>query len=316
MTDPNPARRDFAPSKAGSTVQVAPKAHHTRLSFPFSASAETLPASLPTVAEILASKDDLLPCIFDKRHIRRVGEHFCVKHGDVKLDEADNMHFVAQHSRGRMLVPRLYAAFHDEDTNSNFIIMEYIPGQSLEALWKDLDEQGRTRVARQLKESLDTLRQIPSHGYYGRLGRRPFDDIFLGSDTLPCGPFETEAEMNEAFYQRYMSLHPDLTLGRGAFYRDCVFPTVMKGHSPVFTHGDLQAKNILISADGMPYIIDWECSGFYPSYWEYTNALWTSRRWSDDWFRFLGGFLDEHVVEFKCMENLLGDLLRAPQPGI
>lgn len=173
------------------------------------------------------------------------------------------------------------------------------------------------RVAQQLKTSFDALRQIPSQGYYGKLGAQSYDDIFLGSTTLPCGPFQTEHDLNDAFYRRYISLHPELAPGRGTFYRDCVFATVMRGHAPVFTHGDLQAKNILLRAsDGLPVLIDWECAAWYPSYWEYTNALWTSRRWGDDWFRFLGGVLEEHVIEFQCMENLLSDLLDKPQPGV
>lgn len=201
--------------------------------------------------------------------------------------------------------------------------MEYIPGQTLETLWDDLGKDSRARICQYLKAYFDALRQIPSqegnncYYYYGKLGSQPYDDIFLGSATLPCGPFQTEHDLNEAFHQRYVSLHPELAPGKGAFYRDCVFPAVLRGHAPVFTHGDLQAKNILVRAvDGRPVLLDWECAAWYPSYWEYTNALWTSRRWGDDWFRFVGGFLEEYVVEFKCMENLLSDLLDKPQPGV
>lgn len=63
---------------------------HFQMAFPFFPSKDTLPALLPTMAQILASKD-LFPCIFEKRYICRVGEHFLVKYGAVKLDEAENM---------------------------------------------------------------------------------------------------------------------------------------------------------------------------------------------------------------------------------
>lgn len=308
MADHNMSTEAYASAVTTGQPSYAP------LTFPFVAA--ELPAPLPTIPEILAS-DDIFPCIFNKRSIRRVGQHFIVKHGEIKLDEAENMHFVTEHSNGKILVPKLYAAFHNDETNSNFIIMELVKGQSLEEMWDELGRDGRTRVAESLKQMFGTMRNIPSQGYYGRLAHRPFDDIFIGSNTLACGPFATEAELNDAFFQRYKSLHTELSPGRGEFYRDVVFPTVMKGHEPVFTHGDLQAKNIIIrSEDGKPCIIDWECSAWYPSYWEYTNSLWTSRRWSDDWFRFLGEFLDTYVVEFNSMENLLGDLLDAPQPGV
>lgn len=61
------------------------------MEMPYYAPTETLPTSLPTVAEIVASKD-LFPCIFEKRYICRVGEHFLIKYGNVKLDEAENMY--------------------------------------------------------------------------------------------------------------------------------------------------------------------------------------------------------------------------------
>lgn len=287
------------------------------LLFPYFAPATILPAPLPTVADILRS-DDLYPCIFPDRHIRRVGHHFMVKHGRITLDEAETMYLVAQQcDEADLLVPRLYAAFRDEHTGSNFIIMEYIRGRPLDGIWDELGAEGRARVAGELRGAFDALRGVPSPGYYGRLGGRPYADIFLGSDALPCGPFETEAELNEAFCTRYDALHPELAAGRGAFYREKVFGVVMRGHGAVLTHGDFQAKNVLVrEGDGRPCVIDWECAGWYPCYWEYANALWTSRRWGDDWFRFVGEVLDEHVVEFKCVENLLGDLLDAPQPGV
>lgn len=107
---------------------------HVPLTYPYFAIARTLPAPLPTVAEIIASKD-MFPCIFDKRRICRVGEHFLVKHGQVKLDEADNMHFVAERCGNNVIVPRLYAAFHDEETKSNYIIMVMYPVQENNQLW-------------------------------------------------------------------------------------------------------------------------------------------------------------------------------------
>ncbi|PSR94349.1 kinase-like domain-containing protein [Coniella lustricola] len=372
---------------ATNNIPQWPASSNKRLTFPYFAQAATLPAPLPTMAEILAAKD-VFPCIFRKRCIRRVGEHYIVKYGEISLDEAENMHFVAENcgpdaarimqaategvdnSDGGngtakaddaavvgMIVPKLYAAFHDTETNSNFIIMEYVPGKSLEEAWNTLGRAGRARITKHLNAQFAAVRNIApdvedangcntedykhkhnhKHGghhnynangntnardaYYGRLGRRPYNDIFLGSSTLPCGPFNHESQLNEAFYQRYASLHPDLATGRGAFYRERVFPKILKGHPPVFTHGDLQAKNILVrEADGLPVVVDWECAAWYPSYWEYTNALWTSRRWGDEWWGFvgdvLGGGEGEFVVEFKCVENLMGDLLDETQPGV
>lgn len=43
-----------------------------------------------------------------------------------------------------------------------------------------------------------------------------------------------------------------------------------------FTHGDLGVQNILIRDGKIVAILDWECSGWYPEYWEYTKAHYNS----------------------------------------
>lgn len=43
-----------------------------------------------------------------------------------------------------------------------------------------------------------------------------------------------------------------------------------------FTHGDLGPQNILVRGSEVVAIIDWECSGWYPEYWEYTKAHYNS----------------------------------------
>lgn len=39
-----------------------------------------------------------------------------------------------------------------------------------------------------------------------------------------------------------------------------------------FTHGDLGVQNILVRDAKVVALIDWECAGWYPGYWEYTRA--------------------------------------------
>ena len=42
----------------------------------------------------------------------------------------------------------------------------------------------------------------------------------------------------------------------------------------VFTHGDLDPRNILVEEGHVTGIVDWEQSGWYPGYWEYVKAMW------------------------------------------
>jgi thiamine kinase-like enzyme len=67
----------------------------------------------------------------------------------------------------------------------------------------------------------------------------------------------------------------------GFFARN--LPKALANRSSVFTHADLQRKNILVlevpaSSPGprrleVSAVVDWEEKGWYPSYWEYASCF-------------------------------------------
>jgi thiamine kinase-like enzyme len=67
---------------------------------------------------------------------------------------------------------------------------------------------------------------------------------------------------------------------------------------PVFTHADLSPFNILLLGDKVVGIIDWELSGWYPHYWEYTSA-WLSSVTRTEWQGSIDKFLDPFPKELK-----------------
>ncbi|KAF5643559.1 kinase [Fusarium tjaetaba] len=112
-------------------------------------------------------------------------------------------------------------------------------------------------------------------------------------DGDPIGPFEDEASFSQ--YLR----HPD--------------DPARRGHQIVFTHADLNLRNILVDKvtrlDGtrgwvVSGIVDWENSGFYPEYWDCTKAQFEGFRWDERWtrallevFRPFGGYVKEIELE-------------------
>lgn len=79
-------------------------------------------------------------------------------------------------------------------------------------------------------------------------------------------------------------------------------------HDIVFTHGDLNPRNILAENGKITGIVDWENAGWFPEYWEYTKAHYTVRsviRWLAD----VVDVVFEGYREELYVENLLSDLL-------
>ncbi|KAG7294082.1 hypothetical protein NEMBOFW57_004144 [Staphylotrichum longicolle] len=275
----------------------------SRPSLPYYAPPDLLPAPLPTVADILASKS-FLSEVYNSTHVVRVGDHFIVKYGKwVTLQEGENMLFVRQTTN--IPVPTVYALFHDDETDFKFIVQEFIPGKTLEKVWPTLSDADKAAVASQLRRHMDELRGIPAPGFYGGIWRQPIQDYFftdvnLGTrphlDETISGPQETEEQWTEAMWRCLDDrVYGDDRL-RLPFLRQH-YHALFKGHKPVFTHADLLHENIMLREDGKTVvIIDWERSGWYPSYWEYGVATYLCRC-KDDWWKWLPKILDEWVAE-------------------
>ena len=142
---------------------------------PFFATPDLLPAPLPTTEAIEASQDLLKE--HDGRRVVRVGAHFVIKYGvDVALTEGENMLFLKQFST--IQIPDVYAIY---STKMRKINVSQSPisswrissGTVWTSCWASLDTQAKSTVVDQLQICFTQLRQIPSHGYYGLVGRRP-----------------------------------------------------------------------------------------------------------------------------------------------
>ncbi|PYH28587.1 putative PHD finger domain protein (Ing1) [Aspergillus neoniger CBS 115656] len=204
---------------------------------------------LPRIAEIEASTDILSdPCRSIK--VVRVKERFAVKSGfSIAPLEAENIRFVAANSKVR--VPKVYDDFLDPETQKRYIIMEYIPGTDLEKLAPSLSKDQKLKISKRIKEALDELRRIPSQGYLGNLNRTPYYEGILSTldrDPSISGPFDNEQGFNQGILKclgQRESRHY-VRLLHQAIQR------TLKGHRIVFTHADLQPKNVMVEEQKGP----------------------------------------------------------------
>ncbi|KAK6859397.1 Protein kinase-like (PK-like) [Apiospora arundinis] len=291
----------------------------TNYPLPYFADPRTLPVPLPTPKEIEASQDILKASA--SHRIVRAGTHYAVKYGvGVQLIEGENMLFVRRQCPS-IMIPTVYAMFsHDREGNghppTNYIVMEYVPGKNLESCWSSLDERAKGDVAAKLRTYFNQMRKIPSPGYFGALGKRPFCDDFVwlkeeceddkSQHYLTSGPFDSEAALLDALVAKY-EFHTQGVLQDGyrkhEYYR-YMLPRVLKSGTSVFTHGDLQLKNVILrEGDGEVVIIDWESAAWHPRYWEFYATMFCCQ-WKDDWHLWVGQILDEYPNEFAWMNMI------------
>ncbi|CAK7267353.1 hypothetical protein SEPCBS119000_002505 [Sporothrix epigloea] len=180
--------------------------------------------------------------------------------------------------------------------------MDRVAGQSLDKLWDGFDTTQKMEIVKQLKESFAAIRDLPDSGFFGSIDKTKMRDFFFLIDQyLPSihgpvdakspdyyseenrklrslrmkkpvpsieGPFDTEEALINGLLERFLAQDPERRRYTTEHYRIVLFKVLECSSRPIFTHGDLQLKNIMLQPNGRIVIIDWATSGWYPVYWE------------------------------------------------
>ncbi|KAJ9636997.1 uncharacterized protein PV06_08151 [Exophiala oligosperma] len=273
-------------------------AQYTPVEFPYYAPRNELPAPLPTIHDIQNATEIIDDGGWIEQKVVGIGP-FVVKYGEaVSLEEGQKMQFVRACTT-TVRVPRVYALFKDPLTPANYIVMEKIQGQTLQTLWASLDDGRKDRICRQLETNLTEMRALPSPGGYCALGNLPLNCPIY----CKVRPTSTEAEFNDALADACVRDVPDRHNPKEVWWTEYIrraFASSLRDHPPTFSHGDLQTKNIMVSPeDDTVTIIDWELSGWFPSYWEYTSAMIgaAGTMYETDWYKWMERFLVPYYNE-------------------
>lgn len=252
-----------------------------------------------------------------KRIVRYYDDTIVKFGGSVRLAEAEAMHMIAEQTS--IPVPRVIGAYLLEGIC--YIIMSFEKGQPLDVYWNSATEAQQEHVIEQLRDYVSQMRKIKGT-FIGGIDYAPCEDglfmwDFEGMDRA-YGPYQDEAAFNEGIIE---ALHrklppetfkepPDPTsAGYNKAWEDEQLVRSLKGHEIVFTHGDLNHSNILVRDDGTVVLIDWGCSGYWPSYWEYhrTTLMGTFRHdFIRQIVRFIPPFYQEALVIRHIWRKLLG----------
>ena len=178
-------------------------------------------------------------------------------------------------------VPKILA-FGQQD-GSVYQIQQFLPGQKLISVWKDLSPHVQEKLAAELAAYLKTLHSMPlsSSG-------------FASQDSKQCG---TWLELISGWFQRTLGEIEQLKIQMAPGFIELALnyfdenSQVLEGSVPALIHGDLTMVNILVDQGKISAILDFEYSMQVPIDYE----LWVMEAfclYPNDWA--------EEMDEFYC----------------
>ncbi|KAF5637190.1 phosphotransferase family [Fusarium sp. NRRL 52700] len=188
-----------------------------------------------------------------------------------------------------------------QENGVTFLYMEYIDGVTLRDRWDTLSAIEKSGVCEQLGSmitKMSRLHQAPGDPFIGNINRGAVRDmVFTDTNFPPAGPFSSAAEfhdcMSDMFKRPATANDPDLD---PASITD-PYREMLPDDCPIqFTHSDLNPVNIMVSQDSpcrILAILDWEQSGWYPTYWEFCKAELTVELHSEWQTLYLPKILDQ-----------------------
>ncbi|KAF2191259.1 kinase-like protein [Zopfia rhizophila CBS 207.26] len=165
--------------------------------------------------------------------------------------EARNIRFLKENTT--IPVPTVVEEWNEENKRY-FMLTKRIRGDAL-----------NTSIARQTADHLFQLRQLHSP-HMQSLSEQPLYSAFLFPNGygLPHGPLSSDDELWTEMETALKSV-PEKARWR--------LRERMPSAGPyTFTHGDLTNVNIIVEDGNLTGILDWEASGYFPVWWEFTCA--------------------------------------------
>ena len=216
---------------------------------------------------------------------------------DVDIYEAKAMAFIAN-SALSVPIPKVFRAEIFED-GTTVIEMENIPGETLQEIWPTLSEEGKKSFARQMNAILEQLRSLQGR-YIGSVEEGPVVD--MRRSTERGGPFSSEADFNTFLRQNTVSKTPKV-------YHRMLASFMLDTHRILFTHGDLSPRNIIVREGCIVGLLDWECAGWYPEYWEYIRFF-RNIYTRIDWHEYADIIFTDSYPNEVMTDHFLGRLTR------
>jgi aminoglycoside phosphotransferase len=167
--------------------------------------------------------------------------------------------------------------------NESFLVTSRIEGEAAGIAVDECSNEEVHRMAQDLRSWIAQLHamKMDSDSEYAITNATGGPCLDYRVNAFPVGPFRSEKEFSESIQIGALP---------GLMHRT--------DHKIVFTHADLNMRNILVKDGRISGIVDWENAGWFPEYWEYTKCHFGVRH-SQRWLKMI-----ETVFENKYEAEL------------
>lgn len=179
-----------------------------------------------------------------------------------------------------------------EENGSTTLIMTSVRGRSLQRVFHRISYQEREQLSTDLKRIISELRHIPNQTRYcfaNTLGGALFD-YRVGE----FGPFIQASDFHKHLLPEHTSTET----------RQAAALVHSRHQASFFTHADLNWTNILIDQGRLSGLVDWECAGYFPGYWEFTKAMYGIMN-NEDMEKIVGDTFDQDYTDELEVERKL-----------
>ena len=214
-----------------------------------------------------------------------LGDGTIVKYGPrVHKYEGQVLRMVQDHTT-TVPLPKLVDIVTDPTTGVTYIVQQKLPGTLLSTIISTTDESTLENIGSELRTFLNELSKLDGDGkHLGLLGRPGCFDhgVFARYDRRNWNGGCMEGINTAEDFVRWIGDYTSFGLSREE--RDNYINEFQFHHPTIFSHGDLQPENILVNEGRVSGIIDWECAGWYPYFWnDYIATLKSdnTKRWEE-----------------------------------
>lgn len=177
--------------------------------------------------------------------------------------ESRNMIFAAESLQ--LPVPKVHRTFTADVRNNfdgqltkgHFIVMDYVPGPTIETCWDSLEVSKRQAVAGQVAAMIQTMQsrplQLPPGPIGGSEGQK-FEGPWFTD--YGAGPFTTLKDL-----ENWCNHKIDVCIRFKQLPRRA---PRFRFREAVFTHQDIAPRNLILDAQEKVWMIDWGLAGVYP----------------------------------------------------